>query len=60
MGTVIRAIIAIVVIVIAWKLLKGVLGLIVGVVIAAIIFFAAKNLITGGNNKTRIGGPDAR
>jgi len=59
MGTVIRAIIAIVVIVIAWKLLKGILGLIVGIVIAAIIFVAAKNLITGSGND-RIGGPDAR
>jgi predicted PurR-regulated permease PerM len=60
MGTVIRAIIAIVVIVVAWKLLKGVLGLIVGVVIAAIIFVAAKNMLTGGSNNKRIGGPDAR
>ena len=59
MGTVIRAIIAIVVIVIAWKLLKGILGLVVGIVIAAIIFVAAKNLVTGGGND-RIGGPDAR
>ncbi len=59
MGTIVRAIIAIIVIVIAWKLLKGIIGLAVGVVIAVIIFVAAKHLITGGGNG-RIGGPDAR
>ena len=50
-GTVVRAIIAILVIVIAFKLLKGILGLVVGVAIAAIIFIGAKKLLAGGGNK---------
>ena len=50
-GTVIRAILAIVVIVIAFKLLKGILGLIVGIAIAAVIFIGAKNLLSGGGTK---------
>ena len=50
-GTVIRVILAILVIIIAFKLLKGILGLIVGVAIAAVIFFGAKQLLTGGGDK---------
>ena len=51
MGTIIRAIIAILVIVIAFKLLKGILGLVVGIAIAAVIFIGAKNLLSGGGTK---------
>ena len=50
-GTIIRAIIAILVIIIAFKLLKGILGLIVGIAIAAVIFIGAKNLLSGGGSK---------
>jgi hypothetical protein len=51
MGTIIRAILAILVIIIAFKILKGILGLIVGVAIAAVIFYGAKNLLSGGGTK---------
>jgi len=51
MGTVIRAILAILVIIIAFKLLKGILGLLVGVAIAAVIFVGANKLLGGGGNK---------
>ena len=47
-GTIIRAILAILVIIIAFKLLKGILGLLVGVAIAAVIFVGAKKLLAGG------------
>ena len=50
-SAVIRAVLAILVIIIAFKLLKGILGLIVGVAIAAVIFFGAKQLLTGGRDK---------
>ena len=53
MGTVIRAIIAILVIIIAFKLLKGILGLIVGVAIAAVIFIGATKLLGGGNKQIK-------
>ena len=49
-GTIIRAMLAILVIIIAFKLLKGILGLIVGLAIAAVIFVGAKNLLGGGGN----------
>ena len=51
MGSIIRAILAILVIIVAFKLLKGILGLIVGVAIAAVIFVGAKNLLSGGGHK---------
>ena len=50
-GTIVRAILAILVIIIAFKLLKGILGLIVGLAIAAVIFVGAKNLLSGGGTK---------
>ena len=52
-GTIIRVLLAILVIIIAFKLLKGILGLIVGIAIAAVIFVGAKNLL-GGNGTKRI------
>ena len=50
-GTIIRAGLAILVIIIAFKLLKGILGLVVGIAIAAVIFIGAKNLLSGGGTK---------
>ena len=50
-GTIIRAALAILVIIIAFKLLKGILGLIVGIAIAAVIFVGAKKLLGGGGTK---------
>ena len=51
MGTVIRAIVAILVIIIAFKLLKGILGLAVGVAIVALLYFGATKLLSGGGTK---------
>ncbi len=51
MGTIIRVILAILVIIIAFKLLKGILGLLVGVAIAAVIFVGAKKLLGAGGDK---------
>ena len=45
MGTAIRALIAIVLLVLAFKILKGILGLAVGIAIAAVIFFGAQKLL---------------
>ena len=52
-GTIIRAVLAILVIIIAFKLLKGILGLIVGIAIAAVIFVGAKKLLSGGGKNTK-------
>ena len=51
MGTIVRVIVAILIIVIAFKILKGLLGLLVGVAIVAC-------LVVGG--RKLLGGPDAR
>jgi len=45
MGTVVRAVIAIVLLILAFKILKGILGLAVGVAIAAVIFFGAQKML---------------
>ena len=47
MNNVIKVIIAIVVIVVAWKILKGILGLLVGLAIAGVLVFGAMKLIEG-------------
>jgi len=45
MGTVVRAIIAILLLILAFKILKGILGLAVGIAIAAVIFFGAQKML---------------
>ena len=45
MSTVVRAVIAIVLLILAFKILKGILGLAVGIAIAAVIFFGAQKLL---------------
>ena len=47
MSTVIKVVLGIVVIVIAWKLLKGILGLAIGVALAVGLFIGAKKLLEG-------------
>ena len=51
MSTIMKVVIGIVVIVLAWKILKGILGLAIGVALAVGLFFAAQKLLSG---------PDAR
>ena len=47
MNNVVKIIIAIVVIVIAWKILKGILGLLVGLAIAGLIIYGGMKLLEG-------------
>ena len=47
MKNVVKIIIAIVVIVVAWKILKGLLGLAVGIAIAGLIIYGGVKLIEG-------------
>ena len=51
MKDVLKLIAAILIIVIAWKILKGLLGLIVGVVVAGLVVYGAMKLIDGGGRK---------
>ena len=47
MKDVAKIIVAILIIVIAWKILKGLLGLIVGLVVAGLIVYGGMKLIEG-------------
>ena len=47
MGTIIRVIVAIIVIIIAFKLLKGILGLLVGVAVVGVLYLGARQLMGG-------------
>ena len=47
MKNVIKIIIAIVVIVVAWKILKGLLGLAVGIAVAGLIIYGGVKLLEG-------------
>ena len=47
MNNIVKIIVAIIVIVIAWKLLKGLLGLAIGVGLAALVVYGGMKLIEG-------------
>ena len=47
MNNVIKIIIAIVIIVVAWKILKGLLGLAVGIAVAGLIIYGGVKLLEG-------------
>ncbi|HEX2803588.1 MAG TPA: hypothetical protein VHN55_06345 [Sphingomicrobium sp.] len=47
MTNVLKIIVAIVVIVIAWKIIKGILGLLVGLAIAGLIVYGGMKLLEG-------------
>jgi len=47
MKNVLNIIIAIVVIVVAWKILKGILGLAVGIAIAGLVIYGGMKLLEG-------------
>ena len=47
MKDVLKLIVAIVVIIIAWKILKGILGLLVGVAIAGLVIYGGMKLLEG-------------
>ena len=47
MKNVIKIIIAIIIIVVAWKILKGLLGLAVGIAVAGLIIYGGVKLIEG-------------
>ena len=47
MNNVIKIIIAIVIVIVAWKILKGLLGLAVGIAIAGLIIYGGVKLLEG-------------
>ena len=50
MKDVLKIVLAIVIIVVAWKILKGLIGLLVGVAVAGLIVYGGMKLIEGPRN----------
>ena len=50
MKDVLKIVLAIVIIIVAWKILKGILGLRVGVAVAGLIVYGGMKLIEGPRN----------
>ena len=50
MKDVLKIVLAIIVIVIAWKLLKGIIGLLIGVGLAGLIVYGGMKLLEGPRN----------
>jgi hypothetical protein len=47
---VLKIVLAIVIIIVAWKILKGIIGLLVGVAVAGLIVYGGMKLIEGPRN----------
>jgi hypothetical protein len=47
MKDILKIVVAIIVIVIAWKILKGILGLLVGIAVAGLIVYGGMKLLEG-------------
>jgi hypothetical protein len=50
MKDILKIVLAIVIIIVAWKILKGILGLLVGVAVAGLIVYGGMKLIEGPRN----------
>jgi high-affinity Fe2+/Pb2+ permease len=53
MKDVLKIIVAIVIIVIAWKILKGLIGILVGVAVAGLVVYGVVRLIDGGQKRIK-------
>jgi hypothetical protein len=47
MNNIIKIIVAIVVVVVAWKILKGLLGLLIGIALAGLVVYGGMKLLEG-------------
>ena len=50
MKDVLKIVLAIIVIIVAWKILKGILGLLVGIVAAGLLVYGGMKLLEGPRN----------
>ena len=53
MKDILKLVAAILIVVIAWKILKGLIGLLVGVVVAGLVVYGAMKLIDGGQKRIK-------
>ena len=50
MKDILKIVVAILIIIVAWKILKGIIGLLVGVAVAGLIVYGGMKLIEGPKN----------
>ena len=50
MKDVLKIVLAIIIVVIAWKLLKGIIGLLIGVALAGLVVYGGMKLLEGPRN----------
>jgi len=53
MKDVLKVVLAIIIIVIAWKVLKGLIGLLVGVAVAGLVVYGVVRLVDGGQKRLK-------
>jgi CHASE2 domain-containing sensor protein len=53
MKDLLKIVLAIVIIVVAWKILKGLLGLLVGVAVAGLVVYGVYMLVDGGQKRLK-------
>ncbi len=53
MKDVLKVVLAIVIIVIAWKIFKGLIGLLVGVAVAGLVVYGIVKLVDGGQKRLK-------
>lgn len=53
MKDVLKVVLAIVIIVIAWKILKGLIGILVGVALAGLVVYGIVKLVDGGQKRLK-------
>ena len=51
MKDVLKIVLAIVIIVVAWKIFKGLIGLLVGIAVAGLVVYGVVKLVDGGGTK---------
>ena len=53
MKDMLKIVLAIVIIVIAWKILKGVIGILIGVAVAGLVVYGIVKLVDGGQKRLK-------
>jgi predicted PurR-regulated permease PerM len=53
MKDIVKIIVATIIVVIAWKILKGLIGLVVGVAVAGLVVYGIVKLVDGGQKRIK-------
>ena len=53
MGKIVKIIVAIVILVVAWKIFKGILGLLIGLAVVGLVIYGGAKLLGGGSRRLK-------